>query len=201
MDLIEKQAALQEEARKILNKLQLIEKLSKYGKPEIIGSLALGLMVWRDMDIEVENNDFKKEELGELVKNITLNTECRIDFTIIYNAQLIKPNLPKGTYFGIKFYDHLPIEEQSSKSDKIWKIDIWFLKKENLRGSLKTNEIKNKLTDDNKKIILQIKDALWQNPKYRKIITSIDIYIAVLNKGVKNLEEFKQYLKESDREL
>lgn len=201
MDLMDKQNALQKEAHKILEQLKLIEKLSKYGKPEIIGSLALGLMVWRDIDIEVEINDSKKENLGELVGIITLNTECRIDFTIIYNAQLIKPNLPKGTYLGIKFYDHLPIKEQSSKSDKIWKIDIWFLKTENKKGSLKTWEIKNKLTDDNRKIILEIKNSLWQNPKYKKIITSMDIYIAVLDKGVKNLEDFKKYLLESGREL
>lgn len=201
MDLMEKQADLQKEAHKILGQLQLIEKLSKYGKPEIIGSLFLGLMVWRDIDIEVENDNLTKEELGELVKNIILDTEYRIDFTVIYNCQFLKPHLPKGTYLGIKFYDHLPKEEQSSKSDKIWKIDIWFLPKENLQGSLKTNEIKNNLTDDSKKIILEIKEELWQNPKYKKIITSIDIYEAVLDKGVKNLEEFKNYLKESNREL
>ncbi|MCL4417194.1 MAG: hypothetical protein M1365_10940, partial [Actinobacteria bacterium] len=50
-------------------------------------------------------------------------------------------------------------------------------------------------------IILQIKEALIKNKKYKIEIFSIDVYKAVLEKGVKNLEEFKEYLKSVGKNL
>lgn len=51
-DLTKQQDELQQEAHKILGEIHLMNLLSKYGKPEVIGSVALGLMTWRDIDIE-----------------------------------------------------------------------------------------------------------------------------------------------------
>lgn len=200
-DLIKQQKALQEEAYQILNKISLLDLLSKYGKTEVIGSVALGLMTWRDIDIEVVTNNSDKEDLAELIKELSLDTDCRVDFTIILNEKLIKPDLPKGTYLGIKYYDHLPPEEQSSKSEKLWKIDIWFLSANNVQGSAKTREIKDKLTEEKRDSILEIKNVLAHNPQYRKTIKSSDIYIAVLDKDVKDMIGFERYLKETGRSL
>ncbi len=200
-DLLKQQDLLQREAHKILTKLDLIKIISEFGKARIIGSLDLGLMVWRDIDIEVMVKNSSKEDLAKIVEKLSLETSCRVDFTILYNDLLIKPNQPKGTYLGIKYYDHLPIEEQSSKSEKIWKIDIWFLTEENIRGSINTDRIKAGLTDENKMMILKVKNDFIHHPDYRKLSFSLDIYNCVLEKGVKNSEDFKKYLKEIGKEI
>ena len=58
-----------------------------------------------------------------------------------------------------------------------------------------------KLNPDNKKIILEIKSAIADNPQYRKNIFSVDIYNAVLKEGVKDLDQFKAYLKKTNKSL
>ncbi|MCL5411528.1 MAG: hypothetical protein M1150_02210 [Patescibacteria group bacterium] len=143
-------------------------------------------------------DNLNKQDLAELVKELSLNTDYRVDFTIILNEKLIKPDLPKGTYLGIKYYDHLPPEEQSSKSGRLWKIDIWFL---SVQGSAKTREIRDKLTEEKRDIILEIKNVLAHNPQYRKTIKSSDIYIAVLDRDVKDMAGFEEYLRETGRSL
>jgi hypothetical protein len=126
-------------------------------------------------------------------------TDERIDLTLIDNNNQEQAFLPKGLYFGIKYYGNFPPEEKmSSKSKYIWKIDLWFVGKEDRRGFIKTQELQKALTEEKIKIILEIKNALWDHPLYRKEIKSMDIYGAVLEKGVKNLEEFKKYLKDKN---
>lgn len=52
-DLYQRQAALQAEAETVEADLGLIELLSSVGRPVRVGSVALGLMVWRDLDLTV----------------------------------------------------------------------------------------------------------------------------------------------------
>lgn len=198
--LLEQQKNLQEEAHQILENINLLDLLSSYGTPSVIGSVDLGLMTWRDIDVEVVVNNPNKEDLAELIKKLSLSTQSRVDFTII-NEHLVSSSLPKGIYLGIKYYDHLPLEEQSSSSKKLWKIDIWFLTENNLQGSARTKEIKAKLTPEKSLIILQIKNSLASHPQYRKTIKSSDIYTAVLENEVKTLEEFKVYLHKNGVEI
>lgn len=199
MDLINKQADLQKEAHEVLEKLQLIKILSKYGKPEIVGSLTLGLMTWRDIDITVISDKPNNNDIAELSAILIIKADKRLDLTLVDNMDGVKSHFPKGIYFGIKYFGHIPSSEKiSSKSVYIWKIDLWFVTKENVEGITKTKEIKSKLELKNKQIILEIKNALWDHPLYKKDIKSMDIYDAVLEKGVKNLEEFKKYLLEKN---
>lgn len=201
MDLMEKQDALQKEAHGVLEKLQLIKILSKYGKPEIVGSLALGLMTWRDIDIEVIVDNLNREIVSEFVADIVKIKLRKINLNVTDNRNQNSPKTPSGIYVGINYYDHLPIEEQSSHNPNLWKIDIHFILSENAKGSEKAKQINKQLTDEKRKIILEIKNVLMNSPEHRKTIFSVDIYDAVFEKGVKNLEEFKDYLKESSREL
>ena len=188
---MEKQAVLQKEAHEVLGKLQLLEILSKYGKPEIVGSVALGLMTWPDIDIEVVT-DLKEEYMWEVAKHL-FNFFNVIDVGIADHTKGKVPHLPKGLYISARY--------KEEKSENKWKIDIWLKDPKQEREQLSVDWIKSRLTDENRKIIFEIKSELASHPQYRKTIFSVDIYDAVLEEGVKNLEEFKNYLKESNREL
>jgi hypothetical protein len=112
------------------------------------------------------------------------------------------PNLPNSLYIGVKYFKKdLPHEHRSSSSPYIWKLDIHFVTSEDSRGAKVTQELKEKINDENRIVILELKDQLASHPKYRKEIFSIDIYSSVFDHNVHNLEEFKEYLKQSGREF
>lgn len=197
MNLLLQQDQLQKEAYKVLEHLQLISTLKKYGEPKIIGSLDLGLMTWKDIDIEVVTQKLDKESLGEIAQYLISKMGTRIDLGIIDNTRKGNNGLPDGFYLGIKFYS----KYEYHKEKEFWKIDLWFVEKQNAQGRIKTEQIKEKLTPEKTAIILEIKNEVAQNPKYRKEIFSMDIYNAVLGEQVKDLEGFKIYLKNFGKSL
>jgi hypothetical protein len=201
--MLSQQQDLQDEANKVLEELGLLEVLIDYGSPTIIGSMSLRLMTWRDIDIEVVTETLSKESIGQLVAKLINKSAKRIDFSFMDNTAHDKIGYPQGIYLGIKYFpSNLPTEELNSKSERQWKIDIWFLlpeiaeHSERAQGSMKTEEIRKKLTDETRQIILEIKNIIAKDPRYRKEIFSVDIYNAVIEKGVKDLEEFERYYRE-----
>lgn len=203
-NILDKSKKIQKEAQDVLKTLDLINLLSSYGKPEVIGSVALELMTWRDIDIEVVVENLSHNILAEVVSNLLKKSFRRLDFAVIDNRVRFGQNskTPKSLYIGMKYFgDDIPNDQLLGANPNIWKIDIHFLLEQDSQGKQKTNEIRKKLTKDNRKIILEIKDQVAMNPKYRKEVFSVDIYQAVLDENVKNLKGFKEYLKKSNREL
>ena len=205
MDLIDQQQKLQVEAQGVLDDLDLINLLKEYGEPQIVGSLALGLMTWRDIDLEIIVDKLDKEVVAEVIKKLVLKTTFRIDITFSDNIARFNnsnPNSPQSLYIGLKYFGKdIPPTEMQGSNPLVWKLDLHFILEEDARSKTKTEELKNQITDDKRKIILEIKDQIASNPKYRKQIFSMDIYQAVLEKGISSLEEFRSYLAETGREL
>jgi hypothetical protein len=46
------------------------------------------------------------------------------------------------------------------------------------------------LTDETRAAILAIKAACWRHPQYRRGFTSSDVYAAVLDRGVRDVQGF-----------
>lgn len=202
---LEEQAdKLQKDTHLVLEKLQLLDLLKKYGSPEIIGSVALGLMTWRDIDIEIVVEELKREDLAEIIATLAKKPLRRIDFSVSDNRSRFGTHakIPNSLYIGMKYFgDDIHDDQLLSANPDVWKIDLHFLLEEDARGRVKTAELKSKLTEEKRKIILEIKNEIASHPKYRKEIFSMDIYQAVLDHGVTNLEEFREYLKRTGREL
>ena len=56
-------------ADRLLYELGLFDKLAEIGKPYIIGSYRMDMMVWNDLDIDIENEDGSVTNLGEKFGN------------------------------------------------------------------------------------------------------------------------------------
>ncbi len=191
MDLLQKQSQLQKEGKELLGKIGLMEFLSKFGKPSIVGSMASGLMAWRDIDIEIVKDELSENEYWETVKFLFQIKDLYHSLHIQDFRKSVNPITPKGLY----------IETKVNDNGNTWKIDVWFMPPRQ-KGELNYNEwIKDKLTDENKKIILQIKNQINNNPKYRKEIFAVDIYKAVIDNGVKDMEGFTKYLVNQSKSL
>ncbi|HSX38061.1 MAG TPA: hypothetical protein VLE95_04440, partial [Chlamydiales bacterium] len=70
----------------------------------------------------------------------------------------------------------------------------WFLKEEYADAGKVTKEIKEKLTPETKRIILEIKSSLMNNTEYKEKFSGIDIYRAVLDKDIKTKKDFLKSL-------
>ena len=54
-----------------------------------------------------------------------------------------------------------------------------------------------RMTEPARRAILEIKSACWRHSEYRRGFTSSDIYSAVLDHGVVDIDGFWEYLKSS----
>lgn len=184
-DLLEKQNILQRQAKDVLKHLGLINLLSNYGKVKIVGSMALELMTWPDIDIDLESNDeINNKDYLEIVKDI-FNYESIKKLTLIDNRSSFEKNRPKSMYIGI-IYDLDDID---------WKIDIRYLNSSDASAGDSLKQIKSKLTSEKVQAILEIKTNFHSHPKYRKEFSGYDIYNAVLEEGILTIDDFKEFLK------
>ena len=191
--LLAQQQSLQSEARELLDKLQLLSHLEKIGETTVVGSVELGLMTWRDIDIEVLVDNPDKSAISQIMGEVMKSAKRRIDFTFLDNTDLNKSQMPKGLYLGIKY-------EVDHDTDIVWKMDIWFSPQRN-NGYIQTEAMKGKVSDEQKLAILAIKNEIWMLPTYKKIVQSVDIYDAVLHHDVKDIEGFKSYLQTKGKSL
>ena len=188
MNYFEKQKKLHKQADKILKDLNLMEVLKKYGNPKIVGSYALELMSWPDIDIVVVTEPNYKQYL-DLVTYL-FKKENVYSLNLQDFRKSIFPDRPQGIYCGISYL---------VKPNIFWKIDVWFMA--DVKALDIVNEVKSKLTDTNREIILKIKNEMREKTKYGKEVSGIDVYQAVLDNGVKDLKGFRQYLKQQNRKL
>ena len=189
-EVLRKQTKLQKEAYEVLDRLGIITYLSRFGKPEIVGSLAHGLMTWPDIDIilrkQINEDDFWKTAAFLLAQR-DFKTISIMDF-----RKSVNPNTPKGLHICIKDFEW---------KGKGWKIDLWFIPPIDQSAENLNEWLKIAIKEQHKLPILKIKSEIFSHPKYRKEVFSIDIYRAVIEKGITDLEEFKKYLRETKRKL
>lgn len=184
----EKQDLLQKQAYKIIDELGLMEFLKKFGQPVLVGSVALGLMSWPDIDIVVVSQ-LKIEEYLETV-NYLFKKSNTYNLSLQDFRKSIYSDRPRGLYCGVTYL---------VKPRTFWKIDIWFLP--SAKALELVNDIKSRLTDKSRMLILKIKNKMREKTKHGKEVSGMDVYKAVLDNDVKTLGEFKRYLKDRGREL
>ena len=187
-DYLNKQNLLHKEAERILLELNLINFLSRLGKPTIVGSFALNLMSWPDIDIVVVS---EMEIQGYLdTANYLFQKQNVYSLNLQDFRKSIYLDRPQGLYCGVCYL---------VKPKTFWKIDIWFLPDAKALDLVKS--VKSKLNDENRLTILKIKNEMRESTKHGKEVSGMDVYKAVLEKGVKNLIEFGSYLKNQGRVL
>lgn len=174
-----------DEAKIILHERGLHGVLEKYGRVHVVGSYTLRLMTWRDLDIFVESEEKGSQQMFKLGQEAHQAVNGYKSFLTDYSHG--EPEFGfSGYYWGIRTRD---------VGNEWWKIDIHVEGNVRCMKQLEAQRtIESKLNDGNRAIILAIKEQAASWPEYRKSITSIDIYNAVLDHGVLNITGFKQYL-------
>lgn len=143
-------------------------------------------MVWRDLDIHVVREDLEPQAFFELGGRIaSLLKPHRMHYRD--ETQVSTPGLPDGLYWGIYLGD----ERKGA-----WKIDVWMTKLEAFEPvRLHGERVASRLSATSRDAILRIKSACWNHPEYRRRFSSADVYSAVLDHGVTDVEEFWRFVK------
>lgn len=169
-----------EQVNHILYDLGLLSELNKYGKPHLIGSVKMNLMAWNDLDIDVENDSMSLDKLY-LLTNYILN---HFNPTWYEAKEEINEQGNRVWFHGFEFY----------LDDEFWNVDIWFLDKETIEKAEKyCDDISKKIEDNDrlKKAILEMKQELINRNLYSfDKYTSMNVYDAVLNKGITDIDDF-----------
>jgi hypothetical protein len=188
-ELLDRQRALQIEAKRVAQDLMLMELAEPLGDPVLVGSAALGLMVWRDLDLTVVCPRLDIEAVVEVGSRLALHPRIReVVFrndTGAWNTNT-NPTYPDGLYLGLSY--------RSAGGDD-WKSDAWFVDEPDRQPDLAhIRTLPNRLTDETRLAILRVKSVWASRPEYPSVVRSFHIYTAVLDDGVRTPDDFKAWL-------
>jgi hypothetical protein len=179
-DILARAAARQRDATRVLVGLELLARLRAVGEPVLVGAYAYELMVAPDIDIEVfARNPSAHEGLAALAPLVDVPGVTHLSFSNHLS------DADQGLYFRLRY-------QEPGGPD--WKVDCWLLPSDH-PGPLSRNLVgpmRSALSADQRQTILTLKEALWEArdvfpPAERH---SIDVYRAVLDDGVRTLDEF-----------
>jgi hypothetical protein len=168
--------------------LALDDALAALGEPHLVGSVALGLMVWPDLDITVICDALDVPSLYLAAVGVVSHPRVRqLTFRNDSGAWNSHPEkYPDGVYWGIDYRD----------GNRAWNIDIWFVADADRQPDLRhVRELAPRLTPETRRAILDIKRAWVERPEYGRAVTSFDIYTAVLDRGIRTAEEFERSMR------
>lgn len=186
-ELLHRQDRLQAEAEFVLEDLKLIRLLSPLGSPVLLGSAALGLMVWPDIDVTIACPGLTIDQALETMHPVYIHPQIK---RVRYRNEAGHFN-PTGLelddryYFGVYYHASTGTE---------WKIDVSFWTSVGEHPEPFHEVIVKQLTEETRLAILWIKDVWYRLPTYRNQVYSVDIYDAVLSQGVRTPDEFDEYL-------
>jgi hypothetical protein len=159
----------------------LADLLAFYPRWFVGGSYGYDLMVWRDLDFYVL--DLKHDLRACFDVALALSERLPAWKARFTNNMGREPN---GYYWGLKTGD---------ERDGAWKLDLWFLDEDGFDAHRRYAAMMNeRLTAETRKTIREIKEFSWRRAEYRDTVTSDHIYRAVLDSGVREVNEFEEWL-------
>ena len=166
------------QADRLLYEFGLLKKLEEIGVPHIIGSYRMDMMAWNDLDIDVENNGMSLEKLYAL-SSFILNT---FHPTWYEAKEEINEDGKRVWFHGF----------ETMITGELWNVDLWFFDREAIcNAESYCDKIAEKASKNQKEIIVGIKEELIARDIYSfEKYKSLDVYKAVLENGVTNINEF-----------
>lgn len=166
-------------AEHILQELELVERWNRVGDCRIVGSVAHHLVVAPDIDLEVW---CPEPRIGD-------------GFDILH-ACAQHPNVTKARFWNALGPPHYGLYWQLRYLHKgeEWKIDTWSIAHtySGPCGTHLVEPMRAALTHDMRQVILRLKGAVFRDASLE--VPSIQIYRAVLDDGVRTLQELHAWL-------
>ncbi|MHA2021452.1 MAG: hypothetical protein ACW96N_07040 [Candidatus Thorarchaeota archaeon] len=166
------------EAEQVIEDLDIMGLLNAYGHARIVGSVALDLIVKRDIDIHVLVLLRDIMEMAQHLMSVLLKTDGVNEVTVKDYRE--RASLKVG------------IDEYHSESGP-WSIDIWLTTDVSTTGFVLVDELEEALDEDMREVVLSIKRHYHIRDLLQNGLSSL-IYRAVTEGQVQNANEFEQWL-------
>ncbi|MGQ7753334.1 hypothetical protein ACUN29_33460 [Streptomyces sp. WC2508] len=189
-EVLGEQDALRAEAEGVYRELRLDKLLADVGTPTIVGSAALGLMVRRDLDLDVvceRLDDAAVAAVAAVGARLATHPHVRlVTFRNDCGAWNREPDAyPDGLYLGV----------ECVSSGAAWNLDVWFLDEpERQPSTAHLATLRPRLTDESRAAIIEIKRTWADRPEYGTTVKSFDVYRAVLDDGVRDSARFETWV-------
>lgn len=171
--------ARSDEAHRVLDELRLHERWSAYGEAVVVGSVALDVVVRRDIDLEIS---CEQPSIADGFAVMSALVELPKVRGIRYRDSRDEPG--EGLYWRLDYY---------LAADRVWTIDMW-VRTPDHRSST-TAAIKAALLPSDRDTILAIKEAATARGERAY---GHWLYQAVINHGVATYDEFLAWLGDRD---
>lgn len=169
----------QSQAHLILERLDLLSRWRRVGEPVVVGAVSYGLVVARDIDMEIYAEEPTIEQGFEVMKQVAQLPNV---WQVMFMNELSGPD--QGLYFKIVYRDD---------DGELWKIDQWLVAHNHPDAhwcEKFAKAISGALTDESRQAILEIKEALHEEG-----VRGIDVYRGVIEGKTATPEEFKEWQK------
>lgn len=176
---MEKSKALRDEALQIIDDLGLLVSLSPYGEARIVGSVALNLVVKRDIDIHLVLNRLDLMDAVDEITRLLLDEEHIQEIRISDYRGLDSIKIGIDTFPGYSGQ---------------WSVDIWITTDIATTGFALTDRLIAEMLPEHRTLILDIKRELHRENRLRDGMSSA-IYKAVVDDNVGSAAEFHRYIK------
>lgn len=160
------------------------------GKFEYEGSYRYKLMVKPDIDAHVYADEIDKEKVADIARQYLLRDDMIrvlvMDHRIHSKTLEPRPGFPQGVYFGLRW----------AWEGELWNLDLWiFPQSEKKDPEFFVENWHKQLTPEQHDDILLLKHQLKEASLYNVEFHSVDVYRAVVNDGIKTVEEIKGWRK------
>jgi hypothetical protein len=187
-ELAVRQAALQAEAAVVLAELDLAAMVEGIGPLLATGSYVSGLMCWRELDVMVlVGAGFSPYDVLRLLRRIVDRPGVTgFDYRDERGARS-----PTGTVRDERYHVAVVV----SREGQVWHIDLSLWLHDLHRNVTQWHEaLRETITDEQRRAVLQIKDVWYRLPSYPHDVGGQQIYLAVLDDGVRTPEQFAAWL-------
>lgn len=166
------------EAEQVIDDLDIMGLLNAYGHARIVGSVALDLIVKRDIDIHVLVLLRDTMDMAQHLMSVLLKVDGVNEVTVKDHRE--RASLKVG------------IDEFMGESGP-WSIDIWLTTDVSTTGFGLVDELEESLGEDMREVVLSIKRHYHIRDLLQNGLSSL-IYRAVTEGRVQNANEFEQWL-------
>jgi len=184
----QKAEQLKQQADNLLRDKCIINNLSQFANLNLTGSYTLDLMVWPDIDLQIEITD-KNRDRVRVFTDLAYHFLHDRDFkkiNLIHFTPGKKATMPTGMYMGMN----------CRHGDLDWKIDIWALDPEHQAANEKyMNQVQSALTEPTRIRILDWKHRLLKDGRVPQLGSYL-LYKAILFEKLISDQEIENYLTE-----
>lgn len=185
------QRTLRAAAHALIGRLGLEPALTELGRPQLVGSLALGVAVFRDVDLTVAVPRLDadcRERVAVLGGRLAVHADVRVinwrNDTGRWNTD---PGYPDGLYLGI---------EAAAPDEPSWTFDLWFVDEPDRQPDLDhLRTLAPRLDAESRRAIVAIKRELTTAAGRPR---GFDVYRAVLDHGVRTAADFTAWRERTD---